>query len=149
MAYFEWASDMVIDQGPIDADHQKLVGQVNELHSATSAGRGHEIVGRLLGELIRDTVEHIREEERHMQTMGYPHLARHQEGHERFIADLHSLQRKYEEGSITVASQLSTVLRDWLSLHIRRYDKDMRQFIEQTRKAQTKAQPRTQAPRLT
>ncbi len=36
MAYFEWAQDMVIDNGPIDADHRRLIDQVNELHTATS-----------------------------------------------------------------------------------------------------------------
>ena len=36
MAYFEWAQDMVIDDGPIDADHRRLIDQVNELHTATS-----------------------------------------------------------------------------------------------------------------
>ena len=29
MAYFEWADDMVIDNGPIDEDHRKLVDLVN------------------------------------------------------------------------------------------------------------------------
>ena len=27
MAYFEWAQDMVIDDGPIDADHRRLIDQ--------------------------------------------------------------------------------------------------------------------------
>ena len=125
MAYFEWADDMVIDNGPIDKDHQILVRQVNELHTATSEGRGHEVVGRLLDELIRDTVEHIRREEQEMARMGYPRLVQHKQGHDQFVADLQGLQRKFEGGSSTVASQLSTVLRDWLSLHIRRYDKDI------------------------
>lgn len=129
MAYFEWADDMVIDNGPIDQDHQTLVRQVNELHTATSEGRGHEVVGRLLDELIRDTIEHIRREEQEMARVGYPRLAQHQEGHAQFVADLRGLQRKFEGGSSTVASQLSTVLRDWLSLHIRRYDKEMLKFV--------------------
>lgn len=130
MAYFEWADDMVIDNGPIDRDHQTLVRQVNELHSATCEGRGHEVVGRLLNELIRDTVEHIGREEHEMARAGYPRLAQHMEGHVQFVDDLHSLQRKYEGGSSTVAAQLSAVLRDWLSLHIRRYDKDMLKFLQ-------------------
>ena len=48
MAYFEWADDMVIDNGPIDQDHRKLVEQVNALHTATTEGRGQEVVGALL-----------------------------------------------------------------------------------------------------
>ena len=47
MAYFEWAQDMVIDNGPIDQDHRKLVEQVNALHTATTEGRGQEVVGAL------------------------------------------------------------------------------------------------------
>ena len=130
MAYFEWADDMVIDNGPIDRDHQTLVRQVNELHSATCEGRGHEVVGRLLDELIRDTVEHIGREEHEMARAGYPRLTQHMAGHAQFVDDLHGLQRKYEGGSSTVAAQLSAVLRDWLSLHIRRYDKDMLKFLQ-------------------
>ena len=139
MAYFEWADDMVIDNGPIDQDHQTLVRQVNELHTATSEGRGHEVVGRLLGELIRDTVEHIRREEQEMARVGYPRLVQHKQGHDQFVADLQVLQRKFEGGSSTVASQLSSVLRDWLSLHIRRYDKDMLKFTQQKSRSRAPA----------
>ena len=139
MAYFEWADDMVIDNGPIDKDHQILVRQVNELHTATSEGRGHEVVGRLLDELIRDTVEHIRREEQEMARMGYPRLVQHKQGHDQFVADLQGLQRKFEGGSSTVASQLSTVLRDWLSLHIRRSDKDMLKFTQQQSRSRAPA----------
>ena len=135
MAYFEWADDMVIDNGPIDQDHQTLVRQVNELHTATSEGRGHEVVERLLGELVRDTIEHIRREEQEMVRVGYPRLVQHQQGHEEFVAGLKALQSKFEGGSITVASQLSTLLRDWLSLHIRRYDKDLAVFLSKKQRA--------------
>lgn len=143
MAYFEWASDMEVDQGPIDQDHQTLVRQVNELHTATSEGRGQEVVARLLDELVRDTLEHIRREEHYMETIGYPQLAQHRAGHDSFVADLRDLQEKYHAGSITVAPRLSTLLRDWLSLHIRRYDKDIAVFL---RKKQREA-ARTPRPR--
>ena len=131
MAYFEWADDMVIDNGPIDADHRKLVEQVNTLHSATSQGRGQEVVSQLLASVIADTQEHLRREERLMEQARFPHLERHKEGHAKFVEQLRDLQHKQENGSITVASQLSTVLRDWLSLHIRRGDKELLQFLRQ------------------
>lgn len=148
MAYFEWWEDMEIDQGPIDADHRTLIEQVNVLHTATSEGKGHEIVGALLAELINDTVEHIRREEQYMHSLGYPELPGHQQGHERFINDLRGLQKKYEAGSITVASQLSSVLRDWLSLHIRRYDKAVVPFLRQKKRAQAQAQLEAKRLRL-
>ena len=60
-----------------------------------------------------------------MEALNYPGLAEHKAGHERFVADLRALQAQYAAGSITVAPRLSSLLRDWLSLHIRRYDKDI------------------------
>ena len=141
MAYFEWADDMAIDQGPIDEDHKMLVRQVNELHTATSEGRGHEIVARLLDELVRDTLEHIRREEHYMESIGYPQLAQHRAGHDHFVSELRGLQDKYNAGSITVAPRLSMLLRDWLSLHIRRYDKDIAVFLRK-KKHETARTPR-------
>jgi len=84
MAYFEWVDDLVIDHGPIDQDHRHLVDLVNQPHTATSQGRGREV--------------------------GFPRLEQHQIGHAHFIGQLEELKRQYEAGSITVASQLSSVL---------------------------------------
>lgn len=138
MAYFEWAQDMVIDGGVIDAEHKKLVDLVNTLHDATSAGRGREVVGDLLNELIRDTADHLQHEEAAMVAAGFPHLERHKIGHQAFVAELDKLQERYRQGSISVAAQLSTVLRDWLSLHIRRNDKELHDFLQQQERSQTK-----------
>ena len=136
MAYFEWADDMVIDNGPIDADHRKLIEQVNTLHSATSQGRGQDVVAQLLSSVIADTQEHLRREEQLMERAKFPNLERHKQGHAKFVEQLHDLQQKQQNGSITVASQLSSVLRDWLSLHIRRGDKELLQFLRQQERQQ-------------
>ncbi len=128
MAYFEWADDMVIDGGPIDQDHRVLVDLVNELHSATVRGAGREIVGAILNRCIVTTREHLTREEEYMERMGFPHQVEHKAGNDSFMEKLYDLQRKQEAGSITVAAQLSSTLRDWLSLHIRRNDKELRKF---------------------
>lgn len=129
MAYFEWASDMEIDHGPIDEDHLQLVHLVNALHDATSEGRGKDVVGEILESLVAYTSDHLRKEESTMAAAGFPNLERHKIGHQAFIDHLHQLQAQYAGGSISVAAKLSSVLRDWLSLHIRRSDKELLQFL--------------------
>jgi hemerythrin len=129
MAYFEWADDLVIDGGVIDDDHRKLVDMVNTLHTATSEGRGRDVVEAILKELLAYTQDHLRREEALMASIGFPNLERHKIGHAHFTDQLNGLYKKFQLGSITVASQLSTVLRDWLSLHIRRSDKEIRVFL--------------------
>lgn len=129
MAYFEWAQDMVIDNGPIDQDHKHLVDLVNALHDATDKGRGREVVGNILDELIGYTAGHLQKEEAVMAAAGFPNLERHMIGHQAFVDQLDKLRKRYQEGSISVAAQLSTVLRDWLSIHIRRNDRELLDFM--------------------
>lgn len=130
MAYFEWADDLVIDKGPIDQDHQHLVELVNTLHTATSQGCGQDVVGHILEDLAAYTKGHLQREERLMAEVHFPQLEGHRRGHDRFVADLETLQRRFESGSITTAAQLSALLRDWLSLHIRRSDRPLREYLQ-------------------
>lgn len=129
MAFFEWADDLVIDRGPIDADHLQLVAAVNELHTATTLGTGHEVVGDIIERLIDYTRQHFRREEQIMASAQFPGLLGHQAAHQKIIREIENLQIAHGIGSITVASQLSTLLRDWLSLHIRRSDKELLVFL--------------------
>lgn len=133
MAYFEWADDLVIDNGPIDQDHRQLVDLVNELHTATNLGRGQEIVSKILDALVGYTADHLQREENLMVAIKFPNLANHKLSHDQFMVDIRALQNKFTAGSITVASQLSTVLRDWLSIHIRRSDKEIKVFLQKPR----------------
>ena len=135
MAYFKWADDLVIDNGAIDQDHRQLVDLVNELHTATNLGRGQEIVSKILDALIGYTADHFQREENLMVASKFPNLANHKLGHDQFMEDICSLQNKFTAGSLTVASQLSTVLRDWLSIHIRRDDKEIKIFLQKPRPA--------------
>lgn len=144
MAYFEWADDMVIDKGPIDQDHRQLVDLVNALHTATSDGRGQDVVATILDDVIRYTAEHLQREEHLMENMQFPNLVQHKHGHDQFMQHVRNLKKKYDCGSITVASQLSTALRDWLSLHIRRNDKEILTFMKKTA---AKKKGRVGAPR--
>ena len=130
MAYFEWAQDLVIDDGPIDEDHKRLVDLVNRLHDATSQGLGKDVVGDILKDLIGYTTDHLRKEEEIMAQAGFPNLERHKIGHQAFVDNLRKLEKRYEEGSISVAAQLSTILRDWLSLHIRISDRELLNFLK-------------------
>jgi len=130
MAYFVWGDDLNIDLGPIDDDHRQLVDCVNQLHTATSEGRGQEVVAGILDSLIAYTQQHFDREERQMERYRFPHLDAHRLQHQRLMQEVQTLRAKFDAGSITVASQVSTLLRDWLSLHIRRHDKELGKYVQ-------------------
>jgi len=139
MAYFEWADDMSIDGGIIDKDHRALVDLVNELHSATTRGAGQTVVATILRRTIESTREHLTHEEEIMAREGFPDLENHKIGHQEFMKSLYALEQRLQAGGITVAAQLSTVLRDWLSIHIRRNDKELRRFVQRREREQERS----------
>lgn len=59
----------------------------------------------------------------------FPNLERHKQGRSHFIDEPRSLQTHHKNNSVSVAAQLSTVLRDWLSLHSRSSDKESQAFL--------------------
>lgn len=89
------------------------------------------MVSDLLDTLLRDTHEHIRREESLMERLRYPYLKEHRAAHQEFIDLLGQLKQRQSAGAITVAAQLSSVLRDWLSIHIRRHDKKLFYYLNQ------------------
>lgn len=52
--------------------HKKLVSMVNEMYQAMSQGKGNDVVGKVLNDLIAYTRTHFAAEEKLMQTNGYP-----------------------------------------------------------------------------
>ena len=148
MAYFEWGDDMIIDNGPIDQDHRKLVDLVNELHTATSAGLGRTVVDRIMSELIFYTRDHLTREEHQMALVDFPDLETHKLSHARFMASMEALLQKQASGSLTVASQLSSLLRDWLSIHIRRSDNALRVHMKNKSRSKKGAHPASLLPKI-
>lgn len=123
MTYFVWADDMCVGSSILDHDHRQLVAIVNELHTSTSRGEGREIVGSILKKLIAYTQQHFQREEHHMEQVHYSRIADHKRQHQHLLEQVLALQARFEAGHTSVAAQVSALLRDWLSIHIRREDR--------------------------
>jgi len=123
VTYFVWAEDMSVGSALLDCDHRRLVDLVNELHTSTTAGAGRDIVGSILERLITYTREHFQREEHHMEQLRYSKIIEHKRQHQELLGKVLELRSRFDAGQITVAAQVSALLRDWLSVHIRREDK--------------------------
>ncbi|MFD2365336.1 bacteriohemerythrin [Pseudoduganella sp. GCM10020061] len=123
MSYFSWTSDMSVGNTLLDHDHRVLVALVNDLHTATSRGEGREVVGAILDRLFAYTQQHFQREEHHMQRVQYSKAAEHTRLHQDLLRQVLELKARFDAGHVTVAAQVSALLRDWLSLHILRDDR--------------------------
>lgn len=133
MAFFEWSADLEIDGADIDQDHRQLIDLINQLHQFTVDGQGREIVGEVLEQLLTYTEQHFQREERLMVSLGFPDVQQHQRKHEELTARMRELQQLHQAASMAVPSLLSSTLRDWLSLHIRRSDREIREHLKRGR----------------
>lgn len=123
MALFAWDDKFKTNHAIIDADHRKLVDLVNQLADAMQAGKGKDVCGKVLNDLINYTKTHFATEERLMTVHAYPRAAEHKAEHAKLIKDVMDFKVKFDSGALTVTSSLLGFLRDWLINHISHSDK--------------------------
>jgi hemerythrin len=123
MALFTWNDSYSVKVAMCDQQHKKLFEIINNLADAMRIGKGNDVVGKTVGELLAYTRTHFQQEEALLQKTNYPQLAAHQELHRKFVQDIESLVQRAKEGKATNSIQVLNMLRDWLVNHIQKTDK--------------------------
>ncbi|MES2297800.1 MAG: bacteriohemerythrin [Pseudomonadota bacterium] len=123
MSLFIWSDDLSVGSEFIDHDHKKLIKLVNDFHDALEQGRGNEVIGKVLRNLIIYTRDHFAREEDEMKRIAYPRMSNHVREHEQLLAQVDQLERNFEAGSAMLSIKVSRFLRDWLVDHIHKTDR--------------------------
>lgn len=118
MAVFVWKDAYSVQIKEIDDQHKKLVGLINKLDSAMLEGKGRQVMGSILKELIGYCQTHFATEERLMKTHGYPEYQEHKTKHEKMTRKVLDVQKQYETGSVAITIEVMKFLQDWLDKHI-------------------------------
>jgi hemerythrin len=66
MAFMEWNNSFSVNVAEIDNQHKHLIDLINKLFEAMSVGKGSEVMGTVLKDLINYTVSHFAMEEKYM-----------------------------------------------------------------------------------
>ncbi|MBF0263206.1 MAG: bacteriohemerythrin, partial [Magnetococcales bacterium] len=125
-----WTGKMEVNVPALDADHRNLIRIINELHAALQSNQGQKLLGKILDELLTYTRTHFTREERHMQDIGFPDLAAHQEEHRLFAEKATAYQKKLEVDPFALSSDVLQHLRAWLTQHIQGSDMAYRRHAE-------------------
>ena len=64
MALMVWDNSFSVNVKEIDAQHQKLIALINDLHDAMKTGKAKDVLGKILSDLTDYTVYHFGNEER-------------------------------------------------------------------------------------
>lgn len=108
----------------VDSQHKVLFDIINELHAAMMKGQAQSMTGPLLKKLADYTKSHFAAEEGMMTIAKYPGLAEHKIKHRDLIKQVEDYVARYEKGEITINLHLLNFLRDWLTNHIQKVDKE-------------------------
>jgi hemerythrin len=129
MALIDWNNNYSVKVREIDEQHKKLVLMINVLHSSMKEGKGREIIGEILDELVKYTVYHFSFEESLFAKFGYADMRNHVSQHNNLVEKVKDFVAKYQSGSSIVTIELLNFLKDWLTNHIVGADKQYSAFL--------------------
>jgi hemerythrin len=125
----EWSAELSVGVADMDEQHKKLINMINDLNAAMRAGKGKETIGTTLGGLVEYTQTHFTNEEKILDTHGYPALTAQRMEHRNFIKKISDFKKNLESGSIMISMDVMNFLYDWLKNHIMKTDKGYTSFL--------------------
>ncbi len=141
MTVVRWTQGMSVGVPSIDADHQALIGMVNQLDDAIKAAKGQERVGGVLDALLDYTVYHFGREEALMEACGYPDLEAHRHTHRVLRTQVAHIRDRHSGNPDTIRDrEVLAFLKNWLTSHIMGRDKLYEPFMAGRRDAVQKAE---------
>ena len=129
MAFIKWDDSYSVKVTEIDMQHQKLVAMINELHDAMKDGRGKEVIGKLIIDLIGYTATHFKTEEKYFDQFGYPETDSHKKEHAAFVQKISEFKDGFEKGQLSLTIDVMNFLMDWLLKHIKGADMQYSRFF--------------------
>ncbi len=131
MALINWNDGFSVNIAEIDQQHQKIIAMINTLHDAMTLGKGQNVIGKIVDDLISYTETHFKTEEIYFAQFGYPDTDRHKIKHAGFVQKVSDFKDGFEKGKLSLSIEVMTFLSDWWRNHIKGTDKKYSQFFNE------------------
>jgi len=129
MSLITWNDALSVGIKQIDDQHRRLVRLVNGLFDAMKEGKGKDLMGGVLSDLITYTAYHFSTEEHYFKQYGYPDSVKHIQEHLYLTKSATDLKTKFDKGEAIITVEVMQFLKDWLNNHILRTDKKYSPFL--------------------
>jgi hemerythrin len=129
MALITWTDALSVNIREIDTQHKRLFELMNKLHEAMKIGKGNDVLGGILGDLVNYTVVHFSNEEAYLKKYDYPEFVQHKKIHDELTQKAKALKASFDQGKQTISIDVLTFLMDWLNNHILKTDKRYSSFL--------------------
>ncbi len=129
MSLIAWNANFSVGIAEVDEQHKRLIDILNSLFDAMKQGKGKEVLGPVLKELVEYTVYHFGTEERLFQKYGYPEYKQHKQEHDAFTQQALDFNVAYSKGQKMMTVDVLDFLTGWLQNHILEKDKKFGPFL--------------------
>ena len=129
MALFNWSSGYSVNIKEIDDQHRVLIDLINKLHDAMKIGKGKDVIGPILNELVIYTKFHFTHEEKLFSGNSYPETSMHKLEHAKLVKQVDELSKNFNGGQEVMSMDIMNFLKDWLANHIMGTDKKYSGFL--------------------
>jgi hemerythrin len=115
----------------VDAQHRQLIGIINHLMTAMTAGRAKDTVGGILDDLAGYAAMHFAHEEACMARFSCPVARQNMDAHAAFTRTFLDMRAEFERDgpSATLAIRMQRELAGWVAQHIVGVDLKLRACI--------------------
>lgn len=123
MPLMDWTPALDVGVESMNAEHRQILAAMNDIYDADAAGvTGPAMMARVarLGDI---TVRHFADEERFMESVGFPSLAAHKTIHAKLLSDFAAHVKRAELAGGKVSEPFFQFLTLWLSAHIKHVDR--------------------------
>ncbi|MDI1244830.1 MAG: diguanylate cyclase [Rhodoferax sp.] len=114
----------------IDEQHRGLFLDANNLLGAVLSARPEAEVAALVNTLIKDVVQHFKEEEVIISAAGYPRATEHAAIHSALIDKAVLLVKHFHEGTLTMGELFQFLARDVIARHILGADREFFAYLQ-------------------
>jgi len=113
-----WKASFASGHALIDQQHEGLFDVANEILAAVLSSRPREEIAEIVERLIADVVQHFKDEEEFLASIGFVELEEHAEEHGRLLDKARGLSTAFNEDSLGVGELFQFLAYDVVTRHI-------------------------------
>lgn len=114
----------------IDEQHRGLFADANHLLSAVLSARPEAEVAELVNTLVRDVVQHFKDEEVIIRSAGYPKAAEHAAIHSALVDKAVVLVKHFHDGTLAIGELFQFLAHDVVARHMLGADREFFAYLQ-------------------
>ncbi len=127
----DWTTELAIHNKTIDNQHRELFVRMKQLMLAIAKSQSDNEIVEKINFLKSYVTVHFSTEERYMKQNNYPLYTIHKNQHEKFINNLKSIIKYYENNgsNLYLTLRIKEELIEWFIIHINKQDRQLGVFL--------------------